>query len=351
MKKSNDLKINVMMMGGRRCGKTSVLAAMQGCFDDTFSKSDIIINSDDDETIDVMDEKRQEIRDFYAYHLLDNGFTPDANPTHEENEYCFSVGIKGKKGCINIEFYDFPGEWIERDNKENRDSVKRHLKKSDVIIITIDTPHLMEEDKKYHAKKNRSHLIAQYFKKNFELNKSPHKMVLFVPLKCEKYKDNIDQVTNAIRNDEDYKVLIDYLTNGSYKKYIEVAILPIYTMGTLRFNRFDRNFDNGTFEIIEEKGVPKTPIYEFTGKKQEPLYCDQPIIYTIAYVLRMAQLKNIEDRKGFKNNIVYTIKEKFFKFASADDFLKKQEEIKKTLKTSDDGFCIINDPLKFKGGK
>ena len=33
--KSKDLELNVTMMGGRRCGKTSVLAAMEDCFQKT----------------------------------------------------------------------------------------------------------------------------------------------------------------------------------------------------------------------------------------------------------------------------------------------------------------------------
>lgn len=33
------VEIKVMMFGGRRCGKTSVLAAMQSCFEKEFGRA------------------------------------------------------------------------------------------------------------------------------------------------------------------------------------------------------------------------------------------------------------------------------------------------------------------------
>ena len=43
--------VDVMMFGGRRTGKTSVLAAMQACFDETLGKDNLMITPVGDDTL------------------------------------------------------------------------------------------------------------------------------------------------------------------------------------------------------------------------------------------------------------------------------------------------------------
>lgn len=45
---STQFEFNVMMFGGKRTGKTSVLAAMQECFEEKFKGVGLTITPDDD---------------------------------------------------------------------------------------------------------------------------------------------------------------------------------------------------------------------------------------------------------------------------------------------------------------
>ena len=54
---SENYSINVMMFGGRRCGKTSVLAAMQSSFEKSFGKGNLTISTADDDTLFTIEAK------------------------------------------------------------------------------------------------------------------------------------------------------------------------------------------------------------------------------------------------------------------------------------------------------
>ena len=60
---AEDLKIQVMMVGGRRCGKTSVLAAMKRNFDELFNSKNLVIRYGDTETLDALEDKNAEIEE------------------------------------------------------------------------------------------------------------------------------------------------------------------------------------------------------------------------------------------------------------------------------------------------
>ena len=47
------LKVQVMMVGGRRCGKTSVLAAMKDNFETQFADTNLTIAIDDFDTLEI----------------------------------------------------------------------------------------------------------------------------------------------------------------------------------------------------------------------------------------------------------------------------------------------------------
>ena len=93
---AEDLKIQVMMVGGRRCGKTSVLAAMKRNFDELFNSKNLVIRYGDTETLDALEDKNAEIEEYF-WSAGGRTFTPDSNPTDEMMQYAFKVGIPGKR--------------------------------------------------------------------------------------------------------------------------------------------------------------------------------------------------------------------------------------------------------------
>ena len=74
-----DLRIQVMMVGGRRCGKTSILAAMQSNFQELLADTDLTLVCSDMDTLSVLDAKHNEIDDYFN-NMGNRTFIPDNNP-------------------------------------------------------------------------------------------------------------------------------------------------------------------------------------------------------------------------------------------------------------------------------
>ena len=108
------------------------------------------------------------------------GVTPNA----AEREFKFY--IFGNKRYL-ARFFDFPGGWI-RDNMHSQRIVSI-MQQSQVILVAVHTPAIMEEDGMY------VHTVAgiKDIEKCIELSldslaeNSNDKMILFIPIKSEKY--------------------------------------------------------------------------------------------------------------------------------------------------------------------
>lgn len=353
--------VDVMMFGGRRTGKTSVLAAMQACFDETLGKENLVITPDGDDTLLIIEEKQREMQEYY--HNKKRGLVPDDKPTSDLNEYTFGIKLKnksGQEGMMTINFIDYPGEWLgnDRENKEHRAEINENLLKSNVIIIAIDTPYLMEgtrtnnaeEIGKYNDRRNYSQRINQIIKE-IEVNKNEPKMILFVPLKCEKYREEgtLDVVATKIK--KAYKGIFDFF-DGPNKGGAEIAIIPIMTMGNVYFNHFSRD-DEGEIILDEKWKTPKEALYYFSNEDvygPEPQYCEQPMIYVLMYILYMLRrvMENEKEKLGFFGKFIQEVFfEGFLNHASVYDFIKEEDNLRKKLIRNEEGFEIVQNPLNF----
>ena len=357
-----DLNLEIMMIGGRRTGKTSALAAMYGCFDSVFGKTDIICSVGGESTLDIIEAKRQEMIDYLALASENKDFVPDGTPTDGDETYTFDIFLKNKRNNkIHLNFYDFPGEWI----KEKSTDIKEKISNSHVLMIVIDTPYLMEENGRYNDLRNRCYRITEMIKGNFDINKSKiPKLVLFVPLKCEKYywENRMNEVAASIRREDVYGSLINYLSSGQNTN-CELAITPILTIGTAIFSRFERDKETHDFIMNNKYKYPSKPLYYFNeeacraavkkGSNQkyaaDPQYCEQPLVYTLSYALKMMAMAISKD-EGFWGNLLKYFKENWLDFASASDFVTQRDKIQKHLVLDKNGFTILSDPLKFKAG-
>lgn len=350
----NDININIMMIGGRRCGKTSVLAVMKDHFDKEFGRSNLTIKTKDNTVF--LNDKLDEMKELYTQKNAETRFTPDDSITDGKTEYKIELSLKHKpNGKINYTFIDFPGEWLQND--EHTDELNAIVEKSSVILVAIDTPFLMEEAAdntentvgKYNEKRNRSGAICDFLK-SLHLDKS-EKMVIFVPLKCEKYlyNEKMDMVNKRIHTA--YKSFFEHIHNEEYRTKCTTVIAPIFTFGTVEFTRFKRE---GADIIIDDRyKTPKYPLYRFTdeaGSEPEPKYCEQPLLYVLLYVLKCAEaMKRRQYDKSLFSKLITSLGETFFKMPSADDFMKEIKPIQEAIKKSGDGYEIVTDPYGLKG--
>lgn len=342
-----DFKVQVMMVGGRRCGKTSILAAMKSNFEDRFAKTDLTFSYGNADTLDILEEKRNEINEYFQA-AGNRTFVPDSNPTEEMKKYSFSMGIAGKRGKIKIDFVDYPGEWLT--DKGHRQEIVDCMKKSSVIIVAIDTPHMMEEEGRFNENRNLCHRTGEMLKLAFEEAGISMSLVLFVPLKCERYlvDGRIEEVCN--KTISSYKDLIHYFKRSASK--YEVAVTPIFTLGDAMFSHFERDKETMEIKMNELSGTPEKAIYYFgdtAAKEPHPLHCEQPLVYLLVYLMQMARnaKKNEYDRgfSIFKGLLI--LQQMIFRTTSERDYDGQMKTLIQALKKSGDGYRILQNPMLF----
>ena len=350
----DEVKINVMMFGGRRAGKTSVLAAMEACFEEQFGTSNLMITPADSDTMFAIEEKQREIESYFGKNK--RSFVSDDEPTMELNEYAFDIKLKSRNNSsMTINFIDYPGEWLGDPKKT--DELKSYMRKSNVIMIAIDTPYLMEEAPtaddtsigQYNDYRNYCKRIS-FMLKDVGLNDYP-RMILFVPLKCEKYKNNGTLPLVATKIKEAYKAVFN-IFEGVNAGQAQIAILPILTIGKAEFGKFERD-EEGNILIDEKWGTPSKATFYFPDAnvgKPEPLYCEQPMIYILCYLLeRVVKEKKAKNdklnpiSKWFLDNVW----DRLWNLPSINDFIAEKDALRNRMKTQDDGFEIVKNPLKF----
>ncbi len=277
--------IKVMMMGPRAVGKTSIMASIFSESKDKISGTEIYFRAVD-ETIKDLSDKRKDLmyvitkqKDF-----TEKPQTGAIKASPIPTIFKFEMGVKEHSKTIDVEITDFPGEYL----RDEKDIVTNYIKESNVIMIAIDTPYLMEEGGIYNEEKNKVSEVTNFFLHNPEFK---NKLVLLVPLKCELYFHNntIDKVTQEV--EKAYVKLIEICKNN----HNAVVVTPIQTLGGVEFNSF---IDNTGLAPIT-----KLSTYRYWGNppKYAPMFCVQPLYYVMSYIANYyewskAQPKRLMDR-------------------------------------------------------
>ena len=147
------MAIKVLMVGGRRCGKTSALASMFDqikngpvnkiftIIDDTVIEKKISPITGKEETKEALEVKTLELKG-----RLDTPntrtFLIDQAPTYNDWTYTLRLHVPGApKRSTTIEFTDCPGEFFHPGLF--KEHAKTLTQESDVFVIMVDTPYLM----------------------------------------------------------------------------------------------------------------------------------------------------------------------------------------------------------------
>ena len=215
----------------------------------------------------------------------------------------------------------------------------------DIIIVTVDTPYLMESAKcgnslcssvinRAYNQVDTAHILLSNLSDDDGLNA---RLIVFVPIKCEKWakEGKIDDVTKRL--EEVYHVPIQALQAF---KNIEVLVLPVETMGNVVFHSHTRpltlhrtdgtnlrcsdylagsevRLGDGTHYSVQEGDVVQDDIqsiiegYNFVrpyswfavlSGKYEPKNCEQLALYILQFLLAKTLLaKKREENKSKKN--------------------------------------------------
>lgn len=376
--------INIFMMGGRRCGKTTTLALIKENFNqvlhhDVNEGNDLLYLTNDPGSIvslgDAIDALRYYFSDDYDPYTE---FTVDDNRGQDITETVLRVSPVNGGESLNITFRDIPGEWFSEP--EHDDQIKTWIQESQVLILAIDTPSLFAENGHYAEYYNRIVHISEHLKGalngGFMNSSLSDKMLLFVPLKGEmKMIDRVGkpdvegmkEITQKVK--EHYSSLINHFQKGVYREKMTMAVLPVSTISEMRWKRFGCIVDGQQGSIFMENGQPRNfklhfdpnnhPYSIYTFRTPElyyraardgstQYYCEQPLIYTLCYMLRLAML-NKTRKPSFWDKILrklIIILPPIFKvFYDNKAFDEELNRLRTNKMRRQNGFEIIQNPL------
>lgn len=330
-KKEKDRKADftVLMIGQRRAGKSSVLSSMITSMESICTETGFRFRADNDTKI-AMRTKRSQLQNIFTAFRDKQFFSTMAGeyngeefslPTDTDLSYRFLLGLTNReegKGERLVEFVDIRGE----DLVEDLSGLKRKLMDSSIVMIAVDAPALMEGAEKdgcgeFHNAVNLPDAIYNYFvaadthmrerlKKREML---PPKLVLFVPLKCEKYYYEKSMSRLNTRLKAGYGNLFRFFEG---KKEYTVAITPILTLGDVVFDHYETKTRPDGKEIVIKfggdgsdsmMGIPRFPMFRFRDvpkPKFSPQYCEQPLMYLLMYISRVAAAMEKKKNQGIK---------------------------------------------------
>lgn len=235
--------INVLMLGAKRTGKSTLLASLvesivNGPFKDYIRVEDVTEYADGEMTLK---EKVDEIRSL-SDKVPGTEICPDTGATNAFKDYKLSVSIPGIKGNAVVNFTDGNGEFVQQDNNtEYSAKLKEKVAAYDLILVAIDTPFLMESANKdnrlcqesTNKKYNQIPALQTILTKVDDGEGRIAKQIIFVPIKCEKWlqENKFGEVIDRVKTV--YDVI---LCNLSHYSNIKIGILPVQTVGNLVFS-------------------------------------------------------------------------------------------------------------------
>jgi len=403
-KATKDADFSVLMIGQRRAGKSSMLSSMLKSMDRLCEETGFRFTADRNTEVLMQKKMSQMERIFYLYQKGDIFSTQAGEKdgevyglwSTETIYYRFRLGLKDRKKTkkdYTVEFIDIRGEDMLSDMEDEGSTVIDLMGRCAVIMIAVDTPALMEGKwkKGYGENHNRVNVpdniynciatadarMRKKLKKGQEL---PPKLVLFVPLKCEKYyhQGEMEKVKGALK--EGYQGLFLLLKGrGEYS----VAITPILTLGDVVFHHYQTRELPGGRQVTEMwgdeygesmRGTPKAPMFAFRDVDRpcfSPKYCEQPLMYLLAYIMSVTgKLEKLEGWQRKKDKqagifgktasiakhllLIYLFGVFYIGFwgirCAMDDktFLDEAEKAGRLVKFSGEGYELVQDQLNLR---
>ena len=297
----NEPKSQILMLGGRRAGKSSILASIvqnikslgRGDLFTIIGEEAVLESGDQDVSLN---RKRREIQGFINNRGLRKNpnacVLVDMSPSKGRTKYMITTRIGYRSDAV-FEFLDVPGEdmeeqvQVEKSVKVNEESAIEGADKievknpnyqalmekarvSDVVIVAIDTPFLMEAPEGINDVYNRIPEISKITTTMRPSDNKDKKLIILCPVKCEKWinEKRIDEVTKKTRY-----VYRDLINAHVMNPLFQIWIMPIATAGGLEHfkmmngYRFIRKENKSFLGICNQRIAPELgSIDENTGQ-------------------------------------------------------------------------------------
>lgn len=270
--------VSICMMGPRAVGKTTVVTSIFTKSQETVGDSKIYMRPTNVNANELPSYKGK------LEAAIERQDPANLPATDVESDFLFDLGILGKPATVKMSIQDYPGEYLTSNDSAKKQKLNDFAKQSHIILVAIDTPYLMEEGGRFNAEKNLPDVVMGYLTKHPE--EISNKLVMFIPLKCERYyyDNRMDEVADRViksyklgKEGEKKEELRDFFD----KNNIASVIAPILSLGGIEFDKMvDNTSGKGTITKL-----PQFRMYE-SNPAYNPLFCSQPFYYLLTYVSR-----------------------------------------------------------------
>lgn len=402
-KKEIIMEHKIIMMGGKRAGKSTVLSSILTqlskntpgticTIEDDTDNDQIIETKNGPKPLPSLLEKHREVKEYIKKKQVNTEFLVDMSPTYGKASYVLEVSADNS--AINLEFIDVPGEWMILGTDDHKELINL-VKESDVFVIVIDSPFLMnsdtEEGKGINSVYNRIEEITQTMLKMEIESPADLKQIIFCPIKCERWvqEGKTDILVEKVK--KSYRNLINkWLPH----KEVTIQIMPIETVGGLESTRMlpsilyfrDDNDPTGTQcskdpltgLLMDKNGKTIRPTsssreeedtsmnishtdiplswYKINGKGYLPRFCEQPGFHILKFlvekeenILKMkadAEQNKYKDIPWWMRWVVKVFQPTFGEYLPV--WQKVIDELSRGnyIKTEGDGFCFVREQIK-----
>lgn len=332
-------EVNVVMLGGKRVGKSTILASIIDAFNNSAELSSYLVCQDktlyENYSGFTIGQKLENLRKFTTQRADDSLFMTQTMGDSKIQKYSISVRLPDRPGQLIMDFYDVPGEFANPAKMEFESEMIPLIRECDVFVVAIDTPYLMESTKSVNRAYNRVGDLEVALQNIILKDANDIKQILLVPVKCEKwsYEGRINEVIERVKME--YEVLIKSM---SAYEGMNISVLPIDTIGGISFHSFydakmlRRNeetlsfacrtikdnkvyLSNGNefevrppFSIVDDPQsvvdgirIPHAWYIKNTFGAYRPKNCEQPALHILRFLVRKASLyqAEIENSAGF----------------------------------------------------
>lgn len=229
--------VTVLMVGGRRCGKSSILASMESMLVDNHELGKYIrIRPKGTHDLHA---KKNNLETFITEKPRGSYYLVDFDASTGFNVYTFEVSHPNTMFPLfrnfTIDFVDCPGETFGDNPSQNLvDELLKWKKKANIFLIVVDTPYLMEGTSGEFKNVSLTMNIAPLFDDISGESNNDYRKIIFVPIKCEKWRNELNEVATKLQKyyDEMFENRLPSWKNFSY------GILPVLTAGGIEFGEF-----------------------------------------------------------------------------------------------------------------
>jgi len=344
-------EIVTTMLGASGVGKTTLLTSIY----EQFSKINEQLNFEfkpDSTTEEILQKNLRDLQNMGDEIIAKEGSGGIAGTSAVAGpeslpEFAFYLSKKERQ-LLKLSFRDYPGSYVLKDNPVGREYLKRLLKESAAVIISIDTPAMIEPHKldplnsknwdllkdksgRWHDAKNHPEEVLNLFKAAYTNLKEP-KLVILAPVKCETYVQTPESAHKLLGCIKDkYSPLLKFLSDPSRSNNIAVVTTPIQTVGCLFFSRY----------FIEDFNKPR---FVFKKNSSMDTYNPKDNDHLLRYLLSFL-LKRHNDMQIYKKSPILSAVRDVFQQESM--FEQAVKQFAKTRKTTD-GFTVLqgNELLK-----